>query len=255
MEIYDKIGESYAKQSSCDIKRRVTADYTFFDFIGDVRGKSILDLACGDGYYCRPLKSAGAAEVAGVDISGEMIKLARQEEKKNPLGIRYECADVLKLPVIGKFDIVLGSFLLHYSKTKEELSAMCRNIYANVKAGGRFAGINDCPDNPLQLDKKFGITRTCEGPVKEGSVIKITLYKDNESVCSFNNYHWDRKTYADSLTAAGFRNIVWRGFKVSQEGIDKFGSGFWEPYLKQPGVAIFGCERQPSGKPYKSAAF
>ncbi|MDD5422656.1 MAG: class I SAM-dependent methyltransferase, partial [Candidatus Omnitrophica bacterium] len=173
MEIYDKIAESYTRQSLSDVKRRLTVDYTFLNLIGDVRGKNVLDLACGDGHYCRPLKRSGAAEVVGVDISSRMIDLAKNGEKKNPLGIRYECMDALKLPVVGKFDIALGSFLLHYSRTRDELFAMCRNIYANLRDGGRFVGVNDSPDKPLQSDPRYGITRTCEDPVKEGSIITV----------------------------------------------------------------------------------
>lgn len=243
MEIYDNIAESYVKQGLSDVKRRVTVDHTYLKFIADVRGKCILDLACGDGYYCRPLKCSGAAEVVGVDISSMMISLARNKEKKDPLGIRYECIDVLELPVMGKFDIVLGSFLLHYSRKKEELAAMCRNIYANLKDGGRFVGVNSCPDKPLQSDTRYDITRTCEGPLRDGSVIKITLYEDGKPACSFDNYHWTRKTYGDALTAAGFTNIEWHGIEASQDGIEKFGSRFWAPYLKQPGVAVFECKR------------
>lgn len=243
MEIYDKIAESYTRQNLSAVKRRVTVDYTFLGLIGDVRGKNVLDLACGDGYYCRPLKRSGAAEVVGVDISSKMIELARSEERKSRLGIRYECMDVLKLPVIGKFDIALGSFLLHYSRTKEELFTMCGNIYANLKDGGRFIGLNSCPDKPLQPDKRYDITRTCEGPLRDGSAISITLYEDNKPTCIFNNYHWTKKTYGDALTAAGFKNIRWNGLAVSREGIDSFGPGFWDAYLKQPGVAIFECSK------------
>lgn len=243
MEIYDKIGESYARQGHSDVKRRLTVDYTFLNIIGDVRGKSVLDLACGEGHYCRPLKRAGASEVAGIDISSKMIAIARSEEDRDPLGIRYECMDVLKMPVVGKFDIALGSFLLHYSKTKDELAAMCRNIHANLKGGGRFVGLNSCPDRPLQTYKRFDITRTCEGPLIDGSVIKIALYEDGKPVCVFDNYHWTRKTYADALTAAGFTNIEWRGIEASKEAIEKFGARFWEPYLKQPGVAVFECKK------------
>ena len=243
MEIYDKIAESYVKQGLYDVKRRVTVDHTFLKLIADVRDKRILDLACGDGYYCCPLKRSGAAEVVGVDISNRMIDLARNEENDNPLGIRYECMDVLKLPVIGKFDIALGSFLLHYSRTKEELAAMCRNIYANLKDGGRFVGLNSCPDKPLQPDKRYDITRTCEGPLRDGSVIEVTLYEDGKPACVFNNYHWTKEAYRDALTAAGFTNIKWQGIEVSQDGIKKFGARFWEPYLKQPGVAVFECKR------------
>lgn len=244
MEIYDSIGLSYAQQSRADFKRRVTVDHTYLKFIGDVRGKSILDVACGDGYYCRPLKLLGAADVVGVDISQEMILLARSEEGRDHLGIRYECADAINMPVFGRFDIVLGSFLLHYSKTKEELAAMCRNIYSNLKDGGRFLGVNDSPDEPLQHDRRFGITRVCDGPIKDGSIIRVTLYNDkDQTACVFNNYHWTKKTYEDALAAAGFKNIMWQGLEVSREGIDEFGSQFWGPYIKQPGVVIFRCHK------------
>ena len=243
MEIYDKIAESYTRCSLSDIKRHFTTDYTFLNLIGDVRGKSVLDLACGEGYYCRPLKHSGAAKVVGVDISSKMIDLARDKEAKDHLGIRYECMDALKLPVIGRFDIVLGSFLLHYSRTKEELATMCRNIYANLKEGGRFIGINSSPDKPLQPDERYGVTRICEGPVRDGCVIRITMYENGKAACVFDNYHWTRKTYENAFISAGFKNIVWHGIGVSREGIDRFGIQFWGPYLKQPGIAFFECSR------------
>ena len=43
-------------------------------------------LACGCGYYTRRLKQHGVARVIGVDISSEMIRLAREHEQKEPLG-------------------------------------------------------------------------------------------------------------------------------------------------------------------------
>jgi SAM-dependent methyltransferase len=243
MEIYDNIAESYVRQNLSGFKRRVTVDHTFLKYIGEVRGKKVLDLACGDGYYCRPLRRAGAAEVVGVDISERMIALARKDEQRDGLGIRYECIDVLRLPVLDRFDIVLGSFLLHYGSTREELFTMCRNIYANVRDGGRFVGVNSCPERPIQIDKRYDITRIVDGPLKEGAAIRITLYENGKPACAFDNYHWSAKTYEDALVSAGFRDIEWRGLEVSEEGLEKFGAAFWGPYLKQPGVAVFGCVR------------
>jgi predicted RNA methylase len=37
--------------------------------LGDLRDKNVIDLACGEGFFTRSIKWAGAARVVGVDIS------------------------------------------------------------------------------------------------------------------------------------------------------------------------------------------
>lgn len=44
-------------------------------------GRKILDIACGQGFFSRAYAAAGA-EVLGVDISSELIKLAREKQKE-----------------------------------------------------------------------------------------------------------------------------------------------------------------------------
>ena len=39
--------------------------------------------ACGEGFYTRRIKQAGAAEVTGVDISAAMIQLTEEEEQRH----------------------------------------------------------------------------------------------------------------------------------------------------------------------------
>jgi 2-polyprenyl-3-methyl-5-hydroxy-6-metoxy-1,4-benzoquinol methylase len=53
----------------------------------------VLDVACGHGRASRGLARLGAA-VVGVDISAELIALARARETAQSLGIRYHAADV-----------------------------------------------------------------------------------------------------------------------------------------------------------------
>jgi SAM-dependent methyltransferase len=65
--------------------------------VGALDGKSVLDLACGFGFYTRLLKQHGAAQVLGVDISPEMIHLAYQQEQAAPLGITYQICDAVTL--------------------------------------------------------------------------------------------------------------------------------------------------------------
>ena len=78
-----------------------------FELIGDVRGQLVLDLACGEGYNTRILARKGA-NVTGVDFSEKLIELARSEEAKDKLGIRYHVLDATDLREFSSnhFDLV-----------------------------------------------------------------------------------------------------------------------------------------------------
>lgn len=56
--------------------------------LGDVKGKRLLDMACGTGVVSRILARMGAT-VTGVDISAEMLSYASEREQAQPLGISY----------------------------------------------------------------------------------------------------------------------------------------------------------------------
>ena len=73
-EQYDSIAREYQRTKESPLRRHVEA-YSFFHMVGDVTGLRVLDLACGDGFYTRLLKKAGATVVMGVDISTEMIAI------------------------------------------------------------------------------------------------------------------------------------------------------------------------------------
>ena len=50
--------------------------YSLLKLLGEVRGKSVLDLACGEGFYSRLVRARGAARVVGVDLSSGTIGFA-----------------------------------------------------------------------------------------------------------------------------------------------------------------------------------
>jgi ubiquinone/menaquinone biosynthesis C-methylase UbiE len=239
-EIYDSIAHKY-QQIDRSVKRRYTLEETFFKYIGDVMGKAVLDLGCGEGYYTRRIKKSGAAQVVGVDISHAMLELAGEQEKKEPIGIKYKQFDIVNLPKLGEFDMVTAEYLLHYSKTRDDLFKMCKNIHGNLKKDGRFITLNLDPVNPVQPYERYDSTIVATGPLTEGSVLKVTMYLDNLKVCSFNNYYWKKETYERALKAAGFKDIKWHKIIVSRKGIEEFGHEFWKDYLKQPGVILIEC--------------
>lgn len=79
-----------------------------FALLGDICGKKILDLGCGEGYNSRIMARKGA-KVIGVDFSKKMIAFAVELEKKERLGIDYYVLDACNLHIFknNTFDIVV----------------------------------------------------------------------------------------------------------------------------------------------------
>lgn len=74
------------------------------DNAGVREGSRVLDVACGTGVLMPDYLSRGA-EVTGIDISPEMIKLA--EQKYAGTGVRFICGDVEAADVGQDFDAIV----------------------------------------------------------------------------------------------------------------------------------------------------
>ena len=134
---YDHIGSKYDEYARTATLKQAER-YTFLRMVGALDGQHAMDLACGFGFYTRLLKQHGAAQVIGVDLSPEMIRLAQQQEQAEPLGITYQVGDAVALPPLGPFDLITAFHLLNYATSKEQLLGMCRSAYDNLVLGGRF---------------------------------------------------------------------------------------------------------------------
>jgi len=88
----------------------------------DLRGRKVLDLGCGYGWFCRWARENGAAAILGIDVSEKM--LARAAATTQDEAIRYERADLeqLELPPAA-FDLVYSSLAPHYVKDLDRLMA------------------------------------------------------------------------------------------------------------------------------------
>jgi SAM-dependent methyltransferase len=92
------------------------AEYPFW-VLGDVRGKRILELGCGDGGNAVLLALKGAI-VAGIDLSPRAVEIAKRRAEMHGVADRTE---FYALPVEsylerteGKFDIICGFMVLHH---------------------------------------------------------------------------------------------------------------------------------------------
>lgn len=239
---YDAIAEQYRRTTTSPLRTYVEA-CTFLNLVGDVRGKRVLDLACGEGFYSRRLKTIGAASVTGVDISAEMIRLARQQERDDPQGIEFVCADVRELGDLGQFDVIVAAYLLHYAPDVDDLACMCSNVRRHLSTAGRFVTLNENPDQSADCYtgyEQYGFNKTVDNPRMDGSRITYFMVAGRE-LFKFHAHYFARQTYERVLTDAGFRYIAWHPLVLDPAGIDEHGAEYWREYLDNPPIIGLEC--------------
>ena len=132
-------------------------------FMGDVKGKRILDLGCGEGGYARELAKKGA-HLTAIDCSSKAIEYAMALAKKENLDIEHYIRNSSDLFEIEseQFDIVLCSMML---MDCEDFDGTLREAYRVLKKGGHlFASVlHPCFDG----NHDTGIGRQGEGINRE----------------------------------------------------------------------------------------
>ena len=242
MAEYDAIAEAYRDSKQLPF-RRVIERYTLFDTLGAIRGSRVLDVACGEGFYTRMLKQAGAAEVTGVDLSAEMIRLAEVAEQQSPLGCRYVCQDVAEYNPAEPVDVVVAMFLLNYAKTAEQLRRFCQVCHDALRPGGRFVGVNDNILNPPKRDglwTQYGFERACPRRPKEGDAILYTVTNAGGQQFQFENFYLDPRTYRNAFRVAGFREFRWVDLSIDPDQRD---NPYWDGFIKNPPILAFSATK------------
>jgi SAM-dependent methyltransferase len=240
---YDAIAGQYQRSRRSPIRRFIES-YTLLGLIGPVEGFDVLDLACGEGFYTRELHRRGACRVVGMDISPAMISLAREQQV--PSGVEYRVGAVEDMPDIGRFDLVVAAYLLHYARDVSTLHRMCQRIATCLPPGGRFVALNENPEQCAEQYAgyaQYGFSKTVELPRREGSVINYTLVAGRQ-LFSFEAFHYARSTYERALTEAGFGDIRWHPMRLDPAGEAELGTAYWQEYLRNPPVTGLECRRQ-----------
>ncbi len=239
---YDYIGSKYDEYARTATLKRAER-YTFFRMVGALAGKRVLDLACGFGFYTRLLKQHGAAQVIGVDISPEMIRLATQQEQAEPLGITYQVCDALALPQLGPFDLVTAVYLLNYATSKEQMLGMFRSVYDNLVAGGRFIAYTINPEFTLSKPNctKYGVTVLREVPEEDRYACEAEFLTDPPAPVRW--YRWSQATYEWAIQEAGFRAFAWHPSEVAPEDVARYGEAYWRDFHDNCMVIGLVCQK------------
>jgi SAM-dependent methyltransferase len=105
-----------------------------FHAIGDVAGKTVLDYGCGNGENSLPLVNRGA-HVVGIDVSGDLLGLARQRLALHGLanGAVFLAGSAHDLPLPDEsVDAVMGIAILHHL----DLAIAAREVHRVLRPGG-----------------------------------------------------------------------------------------------------------------------
>ncbi|MBF0547055.1 MAG: class I SAM-dependent methyltransferase [Candidatus Riflebacteria bacterium] len=112
------------------------------------QAESLLEFGCGTGIHAHILKNFGY-QIEGVDLSEEMLKIAR----KNYPDIPFHHGDIRKINLGKKFDAVISIFhVFSYQTTNEDLFNTFLSAASHLKEGGVL--IFDCWYGPGVISDK-----------------------------------------------------------------------------------------------------
>ncbi len=109
----------------------------------DLADKNVLDVGCGGGLLSEAMAKVGA-KVTGIDLSDQLIKVAKQHAQSSGLSIDYQLSAVENLAPTTKFDVITCMEMLEHVPDPESIIKTCQQL---LKPGGWFflATINRNP--------------------------------------------------------------------------------------------------------------
>lgn len=118
------------------LKRRRFSKEFRFRVLGDLTGKNVLDVGCGDGENAMNFAKLGA-QVTGLDISPRAIDLAKRRADVNHVSglTTFICSPLETAQfALGSFDVIWGDAVLHH--LIHDLDNVMTHLMEWLKPGG-----------------------------------------------------------------------------------------------------------------------
>ena len=169
--------------------------------MGEVAGRRVCDLACGQGRLTRHLADLGA-QVLGIDLSAKLLEIARRHEAAEPRGVQYLRTDARTLDGVadGDFDGVVCHMAL---MDIPDLASTLRSVARILRPGGWFifAILHPCyhTSRSGEVESSEGWVRVVGGYFEEGFWRSDTRTGPPGKVGA---YHRTLSTYVDALNDA-----------------------------------------------------
>jgi len=125
-QCWDEAAEEFAGRFKTDEEffHKYVINPTLLDLLGDVKGKVVLDVACGEGHFSRKLaeQAKGDIQIIGIDASKRLIDIAQKKNQPFSHSIRFQVGDASRLEGLSSnsFDAAICNMALMFIKPFEE---------------------------------------------------------------------------------------------------------------------------------------
>jgi len=136
--LYDKFAGLYASGPYPNYSRRMSE--LIFPLLSRLKAhpRNLLDVACGEGTFAVAMARAGL-EVVGVDLSPQMLEIARRRAESEQVRVSFIQGDMRSLAVAGKHDLVTCWYdSLNYMLSPDDLASAFRGIAAALSEDGHL---------------------------------------------------------------------------------------------------------------------
>lgn len=189
--------------------------------LGDVDGKSVLELGCGNGYWLRLLARAGA-KVSGIDLAENQIAAAKAWDDPITNEIDYRVGDVSKeLDFQGNFDIAFFEHVLLEIPNKDELYSAVQNAADTLKEGGLLFISDIHPFAPSSRPENIRIADDFNY-FESGAPFEIQSKRVDGEIIYYKDVHWTLSDLAGAITSAGLKIVEIVEPKPTIEDVKKY---------------------------------
>ena len=139
-------GLSLAYNQACYALRREVLERVLRENAVELRGRDVLDVGCGTGFFTAWYLAHGA-HVTGLDIAPTSVERLRARHPE----ARFVLADVGEQAPEGRFDVVNAFDVLYHITDDERWERAVRNLARAVKPGGLLL-LTDTFSDPRRLE-------------------------------------------------------------------------------------------------------
>ncbi len=154
-------------------KRRADRRVDFLINIPEIKKEDkVLEIGCGTGLFTEKLYNATKANITGIDISEDLLEIAR---KKIP-GANFIIGDAMNLSLKDEsFDVICGSSVLHHL----DMEKAYKEFYRVLKPGGRMIFAEPNMINPqIMIQKNVPFIKKWMGDSPdETAIVRWKTYK------------------------------------------------------------------------------
>jgi ubiquinone/menaquinone biosynthesis C-methylase UbiE len=173
---YDAMGTAYRAANDEDSFNAYYERPATISLLGDVTGLRVLDAGCGPGALSEWLVDNGAT-VTAMDVSPEMVRLARQRVGDRAQILTADLAEPLAFLPDASADLIVASLVLHYLA---DWTAPLAEFHRVLTPGGAVVFSTHHPAMDWQLhssDDYFAVKQVTETWHKGGQPFDVTFWR------------------------------------------------------------------------------